>query len=167
MEGLQGWMAEIERKQGRLTYFGAAAVLIAILASGAALYFGLTAKSDNSGTKDDIDELSTKIDQLQGAVTKNTEDTQQTLNQTVQQLQSQIAALQQKQAQDAANIATLQSQVAASARRRRPGGRERRRHAWRGHDPRHHDQTVAARTNFPAHAWTRSPPHARLSDFHY
>src|SRR4051812_27774496 len=37
--GLQGWMAEIERKQGRMTYFGAAAVLIAIAAAGAALYF--------------------------------------------------------------------------------------------------------------------------------
>src|SRR6266536_681249 len=37
MEGLQGWMAEIERKQGRMTYFGLAAVVIAILAAGAAL----------------------------------------------------------------------------------------------------------------------------------
>jgi len=27
MEGLQGWMAEIERKQGRITYFGAAGLL--------------------------------------------------------------------------------------------------------------------------------------------
>ena len=55
MEGLQGWMAEIERKQGRMTYFGAAAVLIAILAAGAALYFGTTAKSDTDRTQDDVD----------------------------------------------------------------------------------------------------------------
>src|SRR3954447_25370046 len=47
MEGLQGWMAEIERKQARLTYFGALALLIAVGAAGAALYFGLTAHSDS------------------------------------------------------------------------------------------------------------------------
>ncbi len=115
IEGLQAWMAEIERKQGRMTYFGAAALLIAVLASAAALYFGITAKSDSNAAQDDIDELTTKVDQLQRAVTKNTEDTQQTLNNTVQQLQSSITDLQRKQAQDAANIATLQSQVAAAA----------------------------------------------------
>jgi hypothetical protein len=113
--GLQAWMAEIERKQGRMTYFGAAALLIAILASGAALYFGITAKSDSSATQDDIDELTGKVDGLQQAVTKNTEDTQATLNSTVQSLQASIADLQRKQAQDAANISTLQSQVAAGA----------------------------------------------------
>src|SRR5262245_15220409 len=114
MEGLQGWMAEIERKQGRLTYFAAAGIAIAVLAAGAALYFGITAKSD-SASKDDFDALSKKVDELEGAVTKNTEDTQQTLNSTVAQLQASISDLQRKQALDAANISTLQSQAASGA----------------------------------------------------
>jgi uncharacterized protein HemX len=114
MEGLQGWMAEIERKQGRMTYFGAAAVLIAIAAAGAALYFGLTTKSD-SAKKSDVDALTTKVDSLEAAVTKNSKATQATLNDTVTRLQASIAAVQKQQAQDAANISTLQAQAASGA----------------------------------------------------
>lgn len=112
MKGLQGWMAEIERKQGRMTYFGAAGLLIAILAAGAALYFGLTTKSD-SATKSDVDALTKRVDELQAAVTKNSKDTQNTLNASTATLQQSIAALQKQQAQDSANISTLQSQAAS------------------------------------------------------
>jgi uncharacterized protein HemX len=114
MEGLQGWMAEIERKQGRMTYFGLAGVVIAILAAGAALYVGLTAKSD-SATKGDLDGLSKRIDTLEAAAAKNSKDTQAALNSSVAQLQQSIAAIQKQQSQNAASIATLQSQVSAGA----------------------------------------------------
>jgi uncharacterized protein HemX len=113
MEGLQGWMAEIERKQGRMTYFGAAAVLIAILAAGAALYFGITAKNDSDDAMDDLDSLETKVDGLARAVNLSTKETQDTINNSISQLQGSIADLQKKQAKDAANISTLQSQVQA------------------------------------------------------
>jgi uncharacterized protein HemX len=114
MEGLQGWMAEIERKQGRMTYFGAAGILIAILAAGAALYFGITNKSD-SATKSDLDALEKKVDGLEQAVSKNNQQTQQTLNSTITGLQNSIKSLQKAQSQDAANISTLQSQAASGA----------------------------------------------------
>jgi uncharacterized protein HemX len=114
MEGLQGWMAEIERKQGRMTYFGAAGLLIAILAAGAALYFGLTTKSD-SATNSDFDALTKKVDALQAAATKNSKDTQNALNASVAQLQTSIAALQKQAGQNSANIATLQSQATSGA----------------------------------------------------
>jgi uncharacterized protein HemX len=114
MEGLQGWMAEIERRQGRMTYFGAAALLIAILAAGAALYFGLTTKSD-SATKSDLDALTKKVDDLQAAATKNSKDTQNVLNASVAQLQQSIASLQKQQGQNSANIATLQTQASSGA----------------------------------------------------
>jgi hypothetical protein len=114
MAGLQGWMAEIERKQGRLTYFGIAAVTIAILAAGAALYFGLTAKSD-SAKKGDLDALTKRIDDLEAAATKNSKDTQAALNTSVAQLQQSISSIQKQQSQNSANIATLQSQAAAGA----------------------------------------------------
>ena len=52
-------MAQIERKQGRLTYFGIAGIVIALLAGGAALYIGLAAKND-SATKSDVDALTKK-----------------------------------------------------------------------------------------------------------
>jgi len=114
MEGLQGWMAEIERKQGRMTYFGIAGLVIAILAAGAALYFGLTAKSD-SATKGDLHALEQKVDALQAAATKSSKATQNALNASAAQLQQSIAAMQAQQAQNAANIATLQSQARSGA----------------------------------------------------
>jgi uncharacterized protein HemX len=114
MEGLQGWMAEIERKQGRLTYFGIAGIVMALLAGGAALYIGLAAKND-SATKSDVDALTKKVDALQAAATKNSKDTQNALNTSAAQLQASITALQRQQAQNAASIATLQSQASAGA----------------------------------------------------
>src|SRR3954451_11738180 len=98
IEGLQGWMAEIERKQARLTYFGGLAVLLALAAAGAALYFGLTAHSDNA-TKSDLDSLTRRVDSLTGAVAKNSKDTQNALNASIAQLQQSISGLQKQQAQ--------------------------------------------------------------------
>jgi uncharacterized protein HemX len=121
MEGLQGWMAEIERKQGRITYFGIAGLVIAILAAGVALYFGLTAKSD-SATKGNLDALTKRIDALEAAATKNSKDTQAALNSSVSQLQQSIAAVQKQQTQNAASIASLQAQASAGAFGKGAGG---------------------------------------------
>src|SRR5688572_27274414 len=66
IEGLQGWMAEIERRQARMTYFGGAAALVAIAASAGALYLGITTK-DDAATKDDVDEIQ---NQLKGTQTE-------------------------------------------------------------------------------------------------
>jgi uncharacterized protein HemX len=114
IEGLQGWMAEIERKQARLTYFGGLALLLALAAAGVALYFGITNQSD-SARKNDLDALTKRVDSLQGAVAKNSKDTQNALNASIAQLQQSISGLQKQQAQAAANISTLQSQVASGA----------------------------------------------------
>jgi len=98
MEGLQGWMADIERKQARITYFGGLAVLLALAAAGVALYFGLTNHSD-SAKKSDLDALSKRVESLEGAVTKNSQDTQKALNASVAQLQQTISGLQKQQQQ--------------------------------------------------------------------
>jgi uncharacterized protein HemX len=114
MEGVQGWMAEIERKQGRMMYFGGAAALLALAAAGVAIYLGMAAKSD-SATKEDLDALEEKVDGLQQAVTENTESTQKTLDQTVAGLQTSIDTLTKQQAQAQATITALQSQAKAGA----------------------------------------------------
>jgi uncharacterized protein HemX len=114
IEGLQGWMAEIERKQARITYFGGLALLLALAAAGAGLYFGLTNQSEGA-KKDDLDALTNRVNSLQGAVTKNSKDTQNALNASIAQLQQTISGLQKQQAQMSANISTLQSQIAAGA----------------------------------------------------
>jgi septal ring factor EnvC (AmiA/AmiB activator) len=109
MEGLQGWMAEIERKQGRMTYFGGAAALVAIAASAGALYLGVTTK-DDSATKDDVDEINTQLEATQTEVKRTVEKALKATNDRIATLEQQVADLEQKQSQNSKDIATLQSQ---------------------------------------------------------
>ena len=109
MEGLQGWMAEIERKQGRMTYFGAAAALVAIAASAGALYLGVTTK-DDAATKDDVDEIQTQIEGTQVEVKQTVEKALKDANDRIATLEQSVADLKQKQAQDAEDIVALQNQ---------------------------------------------------------
>src|SRR3954464_11367570 len=113
MEGLQGWMADLERKQARLTYFGGLALLLALGAAGAALYFGLTAHND-SAKKGDLGALTNRVNSLQSAVSKNSKDTQNALNASIAQLQQSISGLQKQQSTAQQTLSTLQSQVNAA-----------------------------------------------------
>jgi uncharacterized protein HemX len=115
MEGLQGWMAEIERKQGRITFFSTVGTAIAVLAAGAALYFAIA--TPNSASKDDFDDLEAQVESLQEEVTQATTDQARlkALNSSIQSLDARIAAGEQKAAQAASEIAALKSQVAKAA----------------------------------------------------
>ncbi len=123
--------------------------MIAILAAGAALYFGLTAKSD-SATKGDLDALSKRIDALEAATAKNSKDTQTALNASVAQLQQSIAAVQKQQSQNAASIATLQTQASAGAfSKGAAADAGHRAHAW-GDDHHHaHDASGQVASYIP------------------
>ncbi len=115
MEGLQGWMAEIERKQRRMTYFGGAAVALAVLAAAAALFLAIT--TPNSASKDEFDDLEAEVKTLQGQVSDATQDQAnlKQLNSSIQSLNSRVAAAEQKATQNATEIATLKKQVAQAA----------------------------------------------------
>jgi hypothetical protein len=115
MEGLQGWMAEIERKQGRITFFSTVGTAIAVLAAGAALYFAIA--TPKSASKDDFDDLKSEVRALQGEVSAATQD-QASLKQlrlSIQGLDARIAAAEQKGNQNAGEIATLKQQAAQAA----------------------------------------------------
>jgi hypothetical protein len=115
MEGLQGWMAEIERKQGRITFFGTVAVAIAVLAAGAALYFAIA--TPDSASKDDFDDLEAQVETLQKEISQATADQARlkALNSSIQSLDARLAAGEQKTAQTASEVAALKSQVAKAA----------------------------------------------------
>jgi uncharacterized protein HemX len=110
MEGLQGWMAEIERKQGRMTYFGAAALLVAILAGGAALYLGIQNQQD-SVDKDDFERLEQRVTEIGDSLKQSTEEQLGTLNTQIGTMQQRLDAIESKQKQTDATITTLQQQV--------------------------------------------------------
>jgi uncharacterized protein HemX len=115
MEGLQGWMAEIERKQSRMTRFGGLAAILAIAAAGGALALGIMNQQD-AATKDDVDELQQQVETLSGEIEKQTEKQLGTLNQKITGFEGRIASLEKQQKQNAATIATLQSQANTAKR---------------------------------------------------
>jgi uncharacterized protein HemX len=110
MEGLQGWMAEIERKQGRMTYFGAAAAAVAVLASGAALYLGITTQQD-SVDKDDFESLEQRVTEVGDSLKSSTEEQLKTLNGKVTSIEGRLGTIEQKQTQLDTTIKNLQNQV--------------------------------------------------------
>jgi hypothetical protein len=114
MEGLQGWMAEIERKQRRMTFFGAVAVALAALAAAAGLYLAIT--TPNSASKDDFDDLEAQVEVLQGQVTQATTDQNRlkALNASIQDLATRVAASEQKANQQASEIAAVKAQAQAA-----------------------------------------------------
>jgi hypothetical protein len=63
IDGLRGWLDQIERKQSRMTYFMVAGLLIALATAGVALYLGITNNQDSAttgdlnGVKDQISKL--------------------------------------------------------------------------------------------------------------
>lgn len=110
MEGLQGWMAEIERKQNRMTRFGGAGVIVAILAAGGALALGILNMQD-AATESDLDDLREQVNGLSGEIEQQTETQLGTLNKNIKDLQTQVQSLQQQQQQNAQTISRLQNQV--------------------------------------------------------
>jgi hypothetical protein len=114
MEGLQGWMAEIERKQRRLTLIGTVGTLAALLAAGAALYFAIA--TPNSASKDDFDDLETQVETLQGQVTRATTDQARlkAINSSVEALGARVTAAEQNASQQATEIAAAKAQAQAA-----------------------------------------------------
>jgi len=111
MEGLQGWMAEIERKQNRTLYFGGAAVVLALLAAAAALFLAIT--TPDTASKDDLDDLEAQVQTLQDQVSESAqkENALKSVQATVQALDQRIAGAEQKASQQAGEIATLKQQL--------------------------------------------------------
>lgn len=94
MEGVQGWMAEIEKRQRLTTYIGGGLVAVAILLGAAALTIALINNS-NSASKQDVDEINARLDAIQLEVKSATEEQLQSVSDSIATLQSQVQALEQ------------------------------------------------------------------------
>ena len=114
MEGVQGWMAELEKKQERSTRVGGIAVGLAVLASAGALVLGILNKQD-AATTDDVDELTEKVNQLGSSVAQQTEQQLKSINQRLATVEQQIASINERQRKAEADIATLKSNQNAAA----------------------------------------------------
>jgi uncharacterized protein HemX len=114
MEGLQGWMAEIERKQNRMIYFGGGAALLAVAAAAGALALGIM-NQQNSADKDDFQALEKRVTEIGDSLKSSTEEQLGTLNSKLGTIGQRLDAIEQKQKQTDATIQALQTQVTAQA----------------------------------------------------
>ena len=126
MEGVQGWMAELEKKQERITRVGGIAVGLAVLVSAGALALGILNKQD-AATTDDVDELTEKVNELGASVQHQTEKQLNSINQRLGTVEQQITSINERQRKAEADIASSRSGRGRRRRRRRRGGRGRAR----------------------------------------
>lgn len=110
MEGVQGWMAELEKKQERATRIGGVALGLAILAAAGALALGIMNKQD-AATKDDIADLTTKVNDLGSSVEEQTESQLKSINDRLTTLEAQISSMNERQRKAETQISSLQKEV--------------------------------------------------------
>ena len=113
MEGLQGWMAEIERKQERMTKLGGGAAILAVVLSGGALALGIINKQDAS-SKNDVDNLTEQVNELGASIKTDTEDQLSAINGRIDAIDQQVKTIQQTQTTQTQDIAALKSQQQAA-----------------------------------------------------
>jgi len=105
MEGVQGWMAEIEKRQRLMTYIGGGLAAVAILLGAAALTVALINNS-NSASQQDVDEINARLDAIQLEVKAATEEQLQSVSNSIATLQSQVQALEQSSTSGKGNKGT-------------------------------------------------------------
>lgn len=94
MEGVQGWMAEIEKRQRLTTYIGGGLAAVAILLGAAALTLALINNS-NGATQEDVDAINARLDAIQTEVKSATEQQLQSVSDSIATLQTQVQSLEQ------------------------------------------------------------------------
>jgi plastocyanin len=94
MEGVQGWMAEIEKRQRLMTYIGGGLAAAAIVLGIAALTLALINNS-NGATQEDVDEINARLDVIQTEVKSATEEQLQSVSDSLTDLQGRVDALEQ------------------------------------------------------------------------
>jgi hypothetical protein len=109
IDGLRGWLDQIERRQGRMTYITAAGLLIALACAGVALYLGVTANQDMAKQSD--------LDSVKEEISKVGTDSQAKVDASLKDINSRLDALTQQvsAAQQQAQQAQQQAQQAAAA----------------------------------------------------
>jgi chromosome segregation ATPase len=114
MEGLQGWMAELERKQRRTTLLATVGTVLALLAAAGAVY--LAVANPTSASKDDFDDLEAQVETLQQQISQATADQNRLkqINTTLESLNARMSAAEQRASQTASQIAATKAQAQAA-----------------------------------------------------
>jgi hypothetical protein len=90
IDGLRGWLAQLDRQVKLRTYIGGAAAVLALAAAGVALYFALTTNED-AAKESDVQSLREQIAGVQQSAAKAAEQDVQSLDQRLTDLEQQVS----------------------------------------------------------------------------
>lgn len=113
IDGLRGWVDQIERKQNRMTWIAAAGLLVALAAAGVALYFGITTHND-AATEGDLNGVRNELSTLSGEVDAANKG-KKSVGQQITALQSQVQGLESRNQQLTQQISSLRQQGGAAS----------------------------------------------------
>jgi chromosome segregation ATPase len=110
MDGLLGWMTEMERRQGKITYFGGAAVSLAIGAAVLAILLALFTEAD-SVTEEDFQDLQEKVSGTTELELKGLSETIGSLDQRIEHQERQLRQGGEQVGALRSELQTLQGQL--------------------------------------------------------
>jgi uncharacterized protein HemX len=110
VEGLRGWLAQLDRRIGVRTYAGAAALVLALAAAAVALVLVLQLQ-DESATDSDIASLRQEIAGVEDAASEAAQEDVASLSDRVAEIDSQISQIASDQDATGREISVIQDDI--------------------------------------------------------
>lgn len=103
IDGVRGWLDQIEHRQSRISYFGIAGLLIALATAAVALYLGIGAQQEKA-SRTGLDEVKAQVGRVQAEAAASLDNQVKALNGRINSLQLRLTVAEQQaqQAQQAA-----------------------------------------------------------------
>lgn len=110
IEGLRGWIAQLDRKLGVRTYAGAAAIVLALAAGIVGVVLATSAK-DESATTAEVEALRDEVEAVQQESSQAVQQDIETLNGRFDDLEAKVAALGTSQRTSESEISVIQGDI--------------------------------------------------------
>jgi uncharacterized protein HemX len=107
VDGLRAWLARLDRKVGARTYIGGALLILALAASGVAVYLAVRTDQD-AASKDDVAALRNQTDRI-GQQAAGAQREVSNLNEPIARLQKRLKALERKQESTGTRLSQLEA----------------------------------------------------------
>jgi uncharacterized protein HemX len=110
IEGLRAWLAQVDRKLGVRTYFGAALALLAVAAAAVALVLVLSLRQETA-SQDDLESLRDQLTGVEQSATRAAESEVRSLSQRLTDLETEVDRLAADQTTSKRELSVIQDDI--------------------------------------------------------
>ncbi|HLM32071.1 MAG TPA: hypothetical protein VK326_10470 [Solirubrobacterales bacterium] len=110
IEGLRAWLAQLDRTVAVRTWIAAIALVLALAAGGAGVYFGLSAK-DESATKDDVRALRDQVETVKRETSQAAKESVASVTDRLDALESRVSTIASGQRTSDSELSVVQDDI--------------------------------------------------------